>query len=61
MKINNKRESQNFAINHSADIDYADFKKMYRGCTEEPFNFLAIDNTLPASDPFRFRKIYLIP
>ena len=25
MKINNKKELQNFAINHSADLDYKDF------------------------------------
>ena len=29
MKINNKRELQNIAINHSADIDYQDFMKIY--------------------------------
>ena len=28
MKINNKRELQNIAINHSADIDYKDFIKI---------------------------------
>ena len=56
MKINNKRELQNIAINHSADIDYKDFMKIYRECTKEPFNFLTIDTTLPASDPLRFRK-----
>ena len=56
MKISNKRELQNIAINHSADIDYQDFKKIYRECTKEPFNFLTIDTTLPASDPLRFRK-----
>ena len=56
MKINNKRELQNIAINHSADIDYKDFMKIYRECTKEPFTFLAIDTTLPASDPLRFRK-----
>ena len=56
MKINNKRELQNIAINHSADIDYQDFKKIYRECTKEPFNFLTIDTTLPASDSLRFRK-----
>ena len=33
MKINNKRELQNIAINHSADIDYKDFIKIYRECT----------------------------
>ena len=37
MKINNKRELQNIAINHSADIDYKDFMKIYRDCTRETF------------------------
>ena len=36
MKINNKRKLQNIAINHSADIDYKDFIKIYRECTKEP-------------------------
>ena len=56
MKTNNKRELQNIAINHSADIDYQDFIKIYRECTKEPYNFLTIDTTLPASNPLRFRK-----
>ena len=56
MKINNRKELQNTAIDHSADIDYKDFMKIYRECTKEPFNFLTIDTTLPASDPLRFRK-----
>ena len=59
MKINNKRELQNIAINHSSDIDYKDFMKIYRECTKDPFSFLTIDTTLPASDPLRFRKILL--
>ena len=59
MKINNKRELQNIAINHSSDMDYKDFMKIYRECTKEPFSFLTIDTTLPASDPLRFRKILL--
>ena len=42
-KLNNKRELQNIAINHSADIDYDDFIKIYRYSTKEPFNFLTID------------------
>ena len=56
MKINNKRELQNIAINHSANIDYQDFIKIYRECTKEPYNFLTIDTTLPSSNPLRFRK-----
>ena len=53
MKINNRKD---FAINHSADIDYKDLLKIYRECTKEPYSFLTIDTTLPASDPLRFRK-----
>ena len=56
MKINNKRQLQNISINHSADIDCKDFVEIYRECTREPFNFLTIDTTLPASDPLKFRK-----
>ena len=59
MKINNRKELRSIAINHSADIDYQDFKKIYRECTKEPYNFLTIDTTLPASNPLRF-KISLI-
>ena len=56
VKINSKRELQNIPINHSADIDYQDFTKIYRECTKEPYNYLTIDTKLPASDPLRFRK-----
>ena len=43
MKINTKRELQNTAINHSADIDYGNFRKIYIECTKEPYNFLTIE------------------
>ena len=56
MKINNRKELKSIAINHSADIDYRDFIKMYRKCTKEPFNFLTIDIKLPSTNPLRFRK-----
>ena len=39
MKINKNRELQNIAINHSADIDYKDFVKIYRECTKKPSSF----------------------
>ena len=39
MKINNRKKLQNVVINHSADIDYKDFMKIYRECTREPYNF----------------------
>ena len=61
MKIHNKRELQNIATNHSADIDYKDFMKIYRKCTSEPNSFMTIDTTLPASNSLRFRKNLLAP
>ena len=56
IKISNEKELQNIAINHSAGIDYNDFMKIYREYAKEPYSFLTIDATLPASDPLRFRK-----
>ena len=55
MKINNKKELQNIVITHSADIDYKDFINISMECTKEPYLFLTIDTTLPASDSFKFR------
>ena len=55
MKINNRKELKNIAINHSADIDYKDFIKIYRERTKEPYNFLTIDTKLSSSNPLRFR------
>ena len=52
MKINNRKELQNTAMNHWADIDYKDFMKIYK----KTVFFFTIDTTLSASDPLRFRK-----
>ena len=56
MKINSRKELKNIAINHSTDIDYKDFIKIYRESVKEPYSFLTIDTTLPSSNPLRFRK-----
>ena len=56
MKIHNKRELQQTAINHSADIDYKYFLNIYRNCTKELYSFLNIDTTLPADNSLRFKK-----
>ena len=55
-KIHNKRELQQIDINHSADIDYKDFLKIYRNCTKEPYSFFNINTTLPANNPMKFKK-----
>ena len=56
MKVPNKRELQQIALNHSSDIDLKDFMKIYKKYTKEPYSFLVNDATLPSDDPLRFRK-----
>ena len=56
MKIPNKRELQQIALNHSSDIDFKDFMKIYKKCTAEPYSFLVNDTTPPSDDTLRFRK-----
>ena len=56
MKIPNKRELQQIALNHSSDIDFKDFMKIFRKYTAEPYSFLVNDTTLPSNDPLRFRR-----
>ena len=36
MKIPNIRELQHIALNHSSDIDFEDFAKIYKKCTAGP-------------------------
>ena len=56
MEITNKRELQQTALNHSSDIDFKDFMKIYRKCTKEPYSLLVNDTTPPSDDPLSFRK-----
>ena len=48
MKIPNKRELQQIALNHSSDIEFKDFMEIYKKCTAEPYYFLVNDTTLPS-------------
>ena len=56
MKIPNKRELQQIAINHSSDIKTKDFINISKKCTDKPYSFLANDTTLASDNPLRFRK-----
>ena len=56
MKIPNKRELQQIALNHTSDIDFKDFMQIYKKCTAKPNSFLVNDTTLPSDDPLRFRN-----
>ena len=59
MKIPNKVELQQIALNHSSDIDFKDFIKIFKKCTTEPYSFLVNDTTLPSDHPLQSRKSLL--
>ena len=52
----NKREFQQILKNHSSDIDFKDFIKVYKKYTVEPHSFLVNEIILPSGNPLRFRK-----
>ena len=52
MKIPNKRNLPQIVINHSSDIDFKDFMKIYKKCTAETYFFLVDDTIFPSGDPF---------
>ena len=56
MKPPNKQELQEIAFNHSSDIDFRDFMKLYKECTAKQYSFLVIDATLASDNPLLFRK-----
>ena len=56
MEIPNKRELQQIALNHSSDINFKDFIKIYKKCTDEPYSFLVNCTALASDNPLRFRK-----
>ena len=56
MKIPNKRKLQPIVLNHSSDITFKDFIKIYKKCTAEPYSFLVNDATLASDNLLRFTK-----
>ena len=56
MKIPNKKDLNQIVLNHSSDIDFKDFMKIYKKFMAEPHSFLVNDATLPLDNPLRFRK-----
>ena len=56
IKIPNKREIQQIVSNHSSDVYFKDFIKLYKNYTKEPHSFLVNDTTLSSDNSLRFRK-----
>ena len=59
MKIWNKREPQQVAINHLSGINFKDFMKIYKDYTAKPYSFLVNDTALPSNNNLRFRELIL--
>ena len=49
MKIANKQECKQIAINHSSEIDF-NFMNLYTNCTAKPYFFLFNDITLASGN-----------
>ena len=56
MKMPNKRELMQIAINRSSDINTKDFIGIYRKCKDKSYSFIVIDTTIPSNNLLRFRK-----
>ena len=56
MKIPNKRQLKQIALNHSSYVDFKSFMKIYKKSTAKPYSFLVNDTTLQSDNPFRFKK-----
>ena len=59
VKIPNKRELLQIALNHLSDIRIKDFIKIHKKCTTEPYSFVVNDTTLASDNLLRFRKLFL--
>ena len=56
MKTSNKIEPQQIASNHSPEIDFKDFMKLYKGYTKETYSFLVNHTTFSSDNQLQFRK-----
>ena len=56
IKISNKQDLQQIAINHSSYTDFDEMKKLYKRYTANPCSFLVIDTTILSDNALDFRK-----
>ena len=56
MEVPSKRELQQIALNHSSNIDFKDFMRIYKKYTADPYSLLVKDTTLLSGNPLRLKK-----
>ena len=59
MKNPNKSELQQTAINHSSDVSFKNFLKIFKKYVVESYYFLVNDTAVPSDIILRFRKSLL--
>ena len=60
MKIPNKTELQQVVSNHSSEINFKYFMKLYKDYTNKPYSFFVNDLTWSSDNPLRFLKKSLL-
>ena len=58
MRIPNKKELQQIEVNHSSDIVFKDFIKIYKKCIAKKNSFLVNDATIPSYFLYVLEKIF---
>ena len=56
IKIPNKRELRQIALNHSSGNEFKDFFKIYKKHTAQPWSLLVSDTLLSSDNPLGIRK-----
>ena len=56
IKILNKLEPQQIAINRLSDIGFKDFSNLYKKCTAKSYSFAVNDTTFASENYLRFRR-----
>ena len=59
MKIANKRELLQIAINLSSDSDFKSFINLYQKCAAKPYSFCLNNTTLVSDNSLPFRRRFL--
>ena len=57
MKIQNKKELHQIAINHSSDINTKDFNNIYKKCADKPYSFLVVIQRFRRMTLYNLEKI----
>ena len=59
MKIPRKGDLQEIALDHSPDIEFKHFMKLYKNYTKEPFSLLVNYIILASDNSLKLRKNFL--